>query len=141
MASSRCRLAALRNQSAKPDSSDDLENEVKVGEEASEDVDRVKKEDVVKSVLEELVDLNEKRLTLSLPLSLYNTLVLPLLLLSLFFLLSLSVALLEEKSEDGGSVDLLLMNCCWLSCCCRLCVYFLSVGGFGDVRDKIRRKI
>eukprot|EP00978_Attheya_sp_CCMP212_P033184 scaffold132838_cov91-Attheya_sp.AAC.1 len=70
MASSWRRLVALHNQSAKPDSSNNLENEVKGDEEASEDVDGVKEEDVVKSVLEELADLKEKRLALSLPPSL-----------------------------------------------------------------------
>eukprot|EP00978_Attheya_sp_CCMP212_P042483 scaffold259829_cov24-Attheya_sp.AAC.1 len=67
MASSRCHLATLHNQSAKPDSSDDLENDVKGDEEASEDGDGVnKEEDVVMSVLDELADSKEKRLALSL---------------------------------------------------------------------------
>eukprot|EP00978_Attheya_sp_CCMP212_P028062 scaffold95771_cov24-Attheya_sp.AAC.1 len=70
MASSRRRLAVLHNRSAKPDSSNDLENEVKDNEQASEDVEGVKEEDVVKSLLEELADLKEKRLALSLPPSL-----------------------------------------------------------------------
>eukprot|EP00978_Attheya_sp_CCMP212_P010838 scaffold26338_cov49-Attheya_sp.AAC.7 len=56
MASSWCPLAALHNdRSAKePDSSDDLENKVKDDEQASEDVEGVKEENVVKSLLREL---------------------------------------------------------------------------------------
>eukprot|EP00978_Attheya_sp_CCMP212_P034027 scaffold140579_cov55-Attheya_sp.AAC.2 len=65
MASSRRRLAALHNRSAKPDSSDDHETEVKDDEEASEDVEGVKEEDVVESLLEQAADLKEKRLALS----------------------------------------------------------------------------
>eukprot|EP00978_Attheya_sp_CCMP212_P033363 scaffold134335_cov39-Attheya_sp.AAC.1 len=89
MASSRRCLAALHKWSAKPNSSNDLENTVKGDEETSEDVDGVKEEDVVKSMLEELADLKENRLAPSLPPSLNDTLLLPSLLLSLFFLLSL----------------------------------------------------
>eukprot|EP00978_Attheya_sp_CCMP212_P035666 scaffold156636_cov24-Attheya_sp.AAC.1 len=63
MVSSRRPLAALHNRSAKPDSSDNLENEVKDDEQPSEDVEGVKEEDVVKSLF---ADLNEKRLALSL---------------------------------------------------------------------------
>eukprot|EP00978_Attheya_sp_CCMP212_P012472 scaffold31132_cov34-Attheya_sp.AAC.1 len=66
----RRRLATLHNWSTKPDSSDNLENEVKDDEQVSEDVEGVKEEDVVKSLLEELADLKEKRLALSLPSSL-----------------------------------------------------------------------
>eukprot|EP00978_Attheya_sp_CCMP212_P018067 scaffold49003_cov60-Attheya_sp.AAC.2 len=65
MASSRPRLAALHNRSAKPDSFNDLENEVKDDEQTSEDVEGVKEEDGVKSLLEELAALKKKRLALS----------------------------------------------------------------------------
>eukprot|EP00978_Attheya_sp_CCMP212_P045161 scaffold335368_cov66-Attheya_sp.AAC.1 len=67
MASSRRPLATLHNWSAKPDSSDNLENEVKDDEQASEDVEGVKEEDVVKSLLS---DLKEKRPSIALAFSL-----------------------------------------------------------------------
>eukprot|EP00978_Attheya_sp_CCMP212_P020928 scaffold60544_cov68-Attheya_sp.AAC.1 len=70
MASSRHHLAALHNRSTKPDSSDDFENKVKDDEQASENVEGVKEENELKSLLEELADLKEKRLALSLPPSL-----------------------------------------------------------------------
>jgi hypothetical protein len=54
--------------------------------------------------------------TLSNKQTLDNALLLLSLLLSLFFVLSYCVALLEEKSEDGGSVYFLFVNCC-VGCC------------------------
>eukprot|EP00978_Attheya_sp_CCMP212_P020963 scaffold60711_cov65-Attheya_sp.AAC.10 len=59
-------LAALHNWSAaKPDSSDNLENKVKDDDQTSEDVEGVKEENVVESLLEQAADLKEKREFLS----------------------------------------------------------------------------
>eukprot|EP00978_Attheya_sp_CCMP212_P032274 scaffold125281_cov39-Attheya_sp.AAC.3 len=66
MASSWCHLAALHNRRTKPDSSRDLKDKVNDDEQASEDVEGVKEEDVVESLLEELAGVKEKRLAFSL---------------------------------------------------------------------------